>query len=215
MKFGLGNGRTDFRHWQGIESATGLVEYWPTLGGSPEHPEEKLDHISHHLDFMGNGGSKWSAEKVRPQMEHMLARVGEREGQVRLLLLRPNCEACKKASKKRFPEDEDSLPRRNTSSLLQLRDLQAQYPHLEIKLYEHAPFFRLTFSDKQTVSVGHYQQYWEDSTETPLLVIEDGRDGNEWSFFVAFSRYFKEEWRNGEPLRPAELDELAKDYGLV
>ncbi len=213
MKFGRGNGRIDLRHWEGIESATGLVEFWPALRGSPEHPRAKISQINHHLDFMGNGGSKWSAEKQ--QMEQMLARVGEREGQVRLLLLRPNCEACKKASKKRFPDDEDALPRRNTSSLLQLQDLQQQFPHLEIKLYEHSPFFRLTFSDKQTVSVGHYQQYWEDSTETPLLVIEDGRDGNEWSFFVAFSRYFKEEWSKGEPLRPTEMDQLAEEYGLV
>ncbi|HKO39021.1 MAG TPA: DUF5919 domain-containing protein [Solirubrobacterales bacterium] len=211
MMFGLGNARTGLRR-SAIEGATGLVEFWPALHGSPEHPEAKLGQIKHHLEFMGNGGSKWSAQQH--QMEQMLARVGELGGQVRLLLLRPDCEACKEASRNRFPKEEDELPRRNTSSLMQLEKLRQRFPHLEIKLYEHAPFFRLTFTDIHTVSVGHYQKYWEDSTNTPLLVFKDGRDSNEWSFFVAFSRYFQEEWRDGDPLNSADLDRLAEEYGL-
>ena len=206
------NGRADLRRWEGIEKATGLVDFWPALRGSPEHPSEKLSAINHHLDFMGNGGSKWSEEKEK--MEQMLARVGERDGQVRMLLLRPDCEVCKQASKISFEGDEKFLPRRNTSSLIELEDLKQQFPHLEIKLYEHAPFFRLTFADKKTVSVGHYQEYWQDSTKTPLLLLEDEHAENDWSFFVAFSRYFKVEWRLGQTIRPTELDRLAKEYGL-
>ncbi|HEY2478208.1 MAG TPA: hypothetical protein VGI17_05710 [Solirubrobacterales bacterium] len=206
-----GNGRADLRRWEGIEDSTGLVAHWPQLGGSPEHPTEKLDNINHHLDFMGNGGSKWSREKEK--MEHMLAKVGERNGQVRMLLLRPDCEVCKTASKHSF-HDEESLPRRNATSLIELVDLRQRFPHLEIRLYEHAPFFRLTFTDMKTVSVGHYQEYWQDSTETPLLLVEDERGSNDWSFFVAFSRYFKAEWKLGDPIRPSELDRLAEKYGL-
>jgi|GEM_PF-4045512 len=201
----------DLRRWEGIERATGLIDYWPELGDSDEHPRAKLEKINHHLDFMGNGGSKWSKEKR--QMEHMLARVGEREGKVRMLLLRPDCEVCTQASKNRF-DDEQELPRRNTNSLLDLEDLRQRFPCFEIRLYEHAPFFRLTFTDKKTAIVGHYQEYWQDSTNTPLVVFEDAHAGSEWSFFVAFSRYFREEWSLGDELRPAELDRLAKEYGL-
>lgn len=206
------NGQDDPRRWNGIDTATGLVGFWPELKKSDEHPRVKLEKITHHLDFMGNGGSKWSQEKEG--MERMLARVGRREGTVRMLLLRPDCQVCIEASKERF-DDEDELPRRNTSSLLDLDDLRLKYRHFEIKLYEHSPCFRLTFTDRQRAIVGHYQRYWQDSSQTPLLVFEDGRESNEWSFYVAFSTYFGAQWESADILRSAELETLAKRYGLA
>jgi hypothetical protein len=212
MRSIFGNGRTSLRRWEGIEEATGLVDYWPELGDSDEHPRAKLDKINHHLDFMGNGGSKWSKEKQ--QMERMLARVGERDGKVRMLLLHPDCDVCLDTSKKQM-EDASALPRRITASLLELEKMRPRFPHLEIKLYEHAPFFRLTFIDRKTAIVGHYQKYWKDSIQSPLLVLEDKQRGNDWSFYVAFIRYFKAEWEQGRPMMAAELDKLAEKHGLA
>ena len=199
--------------WRGIEEATGLVDYTKRMRGSEEHPRSKLHKIMFHLDFMGHGGSKWSLEMS--EMEAMLVRVGERKGTVRMLLLKPDCAVCEKASKERFEGDAKALPKKNIESLLRLHELRSKFDHLQIKLYEHAPFFRLTFIDKTAVVVGHYQQYWQDSANSPLLVWEDGAEGSQWSFYIPWGRYFEEEWKEGTPMSADKLKKLAEEYGVT
>ena len=202
----------DLGKWEGIESATGLIDYRRELDHSDEHPREKIHTIRFHLDFMGNGGSKWSGQ--RNAMESMLEKMGGLGGEARMLLLQPDCDVCKEASKERFANDERALPQRIIRSLVELDAMRSRFRHLQIKLYDHTPFFRLTFIDKQTVIVGHYQEYWHDSAKTPLLVW-DGHEAGDWSFYVAFRRYFDAEWDLGKDMTSEEINKLAQEYGVV
>lgn len=208
----LGKRLNTLEKWEGIESATGLIDYRPELDDSDEHPREKIHTIRFHLDFMGNGGSKWS--KQRADMESMLGKMGGLGGEARMLLLRPNCDVCKEASKERFANDERALPQRIIRSLVEFDAMRSRFRHLQIKLYDHTPFFRLTFIDKKTVIVGHYQEYWHDSARTPLLVW-DGHEAGDWSFYVAFCRYFDAEWDLGKEMTSDELRDLALEYGVA
>jgi hypothetical protein len=189
-------------HWDGIE-ITGLCEFEAELDRSDDHPREQLDTITFSLDFMGHGGSKWTGQEAK--MRQMLSEVGNARQKARMLLLNPASTVCISASQSREGSN-TTLPTQILRSLRVLDRLKGDFPHLEFRLYEHTPFFRLTFVDERAVIVGHYKQYRENSAKSPLMVWE--REQSNWSFYQAFSKYFENEWDSVKPLAPDELDDL-------
>ncbi len=189
--------------WDGVEEATGLCEFKEELAVSDEHPREQLHRIKFSLDFMGNGGSKWT--KQEEQLRDALVRVGNAGKKARMLLLHPDSGVCISASESRY-ESPSVLPMRIVRSLKVLDRLRADFPHLDFRLYNHTPFFRLTFVDERAAIVGHYKQYRADSAYSPLMVWEAER--SDWSFYLAFSKYFDAEWENGDELTTGELQLL-------
>jgi hypothetical protein len=199
----------ELRRWENLEAHTGLCDYWRRLDASEERPRERLDRIHRSLDFMGHGASKWTGE--REKFAEMVNRLADNNfGQVRMLLLNPDCESSREKSKRRFNGDARRLPRRIVQSLLILRQMQQIYGNLSVKLYTHVPHFRLTVVDGQTVIVGHYREGKDDSARTPLIAWEKNSD---WSFFTPFEGYFAHEWHLAEevdwPAIEGLSDELA------
>ncbi len=192
--------------WEGVEKYTGLSEFEPELNSSDEHPRAQLDKIRFSLDFMGNGGSKWSREEEK--MRAMLVQVGNSGKKARMLLLHPSSKVCREASEQRHGNP-TVLPMKIVDSLRVLDRLRGEFKHLKIRTYEHTPYFRLVFVDERTVIVGHYKQYREDSDNTPLLVWEAECD---WSFYYAFSKYFESEWGTGKDISTKEVNELAARF---
>jgi hypothetical protein len=189
--------------WIGLEEATGLCEFERELNPSDEHPREKLHTIKFSLDFMGNGGSKWT--KQEKQMRDMLNRVGNAGQKTRMLLLDPVSDVCKSASDVLY-ESPEVIPKRTLKSLRVLDRLRDDYPHLEVKTYDHTPFFRLTLLDGRAAIVGHYKQYRDDSAYSPLMIwLAETCD---WSFYWAFWNYFEAEWEFGKPVTKERLKEL-------
>lgn len=187
--------------WKGIEASTGLVKYVKKLEGSGYYPSECLVRIDAYLDFMGHGASKWTHE--RNLMDQMLQRTFSNGGQVRFLLLDPSSDACLDASRA-YHNSRDDYARKILESLLVLRSLRMRYRHLQVRLYAHRPQFRLTFDDRDSVSVGHYMGYRRGSANSPLLHFTKHA---EWSCFTAFMTYFEDEWEHAKEVDWASLDE--------
>jgi hypothetical protein len=198
------------KKWEGIESATGLCEFEPQLDESDEHPRASLDRINISFLFMGNGGSKWTREE--PKMRKMLEKVGNASREARMLLLDPDSDVCIEASKDQHQGNRSVEPIKIIRSLQCLHKLRADYPHLEFRLYDHTPFFRLVFVDGRVAIVGHYKQYHADSAYTPLVLWESHPGG--WSFYWAFKKYFDAEWDAGQTITTEKLNSLAEKYGL-
>jgi hypothetical protein len=193
----------ELSRWIGLEEATGLCEFERELDPSDEHPREKLHTIKFSLDFMGNGGSKWT--KQEEQMREMLNRVGNAGQKTRMLLLNPVSDVCTSASEDLWKSAE-VIPKRTLKSLQVLGRLRDDYPHLEIKTYDHPPYFRLTLLDGRAAVVGHYKQYRDDSAYSPLMIwLAETCD---WSYYWAFCNYFEAEWKLGEPVTKERLKAL-------
>lgn len=189
--------------WTGLEESTGLCAFEEKMEASKLHPEEQLHVIQFSLDFMGNGGSKWTREEK--EMREMLKRLGNVGREARMLLLNPSSNVCKEASKKRF-YSKITIPMRSLNSLKVLDRLRDEYPHLDFRLYDHTPYFRLTFVDGRSAIVGHYKNYQDESDYSPLMVWK--ADRSDWSFYHAFAKYFEAEWEKGVPISHEELAKL-------
>lgn len=194
--------------WDGLETATGLCEFEEEMKSSDEHPREQLHTIKFSFDFMGNGGSKWTREE--PKMRQMLEEVGNAHNEARMLLLRPDSEVCMNASQDRH-KNPSTLPLKIIRSLQVLDGLKHDFPHLHFKLYDHTPYFRLTFVDGRAAIVGHYKQYRDDSEYSPLMVWEAVHGGG-WSFYWAFKKYFDAEWAQGKTIDTEGLNTLARRF---
>lgn len=175
--------------WGDLTQCTGLETFREALKDSDLHPHEALETVKRSLDFMGNGASKWSTQTQR--MHDMLLRVTDSGGQVRMLILDPSSVVCRDASKLQFAGDPNAMQRKIVDSLLRLQSLHAEYEALTIRIYDHAPNFRIAVIDSERAVVGHYRHYRHDSADTPLLVF---REGPPWTFLGPFQHLFEQEW---------------------
>ena len=198
----------ELEKWKGLQATTGLCEFEKELDHSDEHPRAQLDVIRSSLEFMGNGGSKWTEQEG--QMRRMLDTVGNAGGTVKMLLLHPGSTVCTERSKA-VHGSEKVQPLKNIRSLRRLTELRKTYSNLEVLVYDHLPYFRLTFVDGNVAIVGHYKHYRADSAASPLVLWEPTADG--WGFYAAFQRYFEGEWDAGKPITETELDDLDERFG--
>jgi len=185
--------RTNQR-WRGLYETTGLYGYVPSLAEGGQHPRSQLPLIRRKLDFMGGGARKWTAD--RELLEDMLRRTYAVNGTVRILLLNPECQACKDRSRA-FKHDERHFAKSILESLKVLHGLQKKYPHLLIHIYDEMPAFRLTFLDEERLTVGHYQFYEKGAKQSPLHIYYRAPD---WSFYKPYIVYFEHVWNtSSEP----------------
>lgn len=172
-----------------MSKSAGFITVHEKLFDSPYFPEKCLPDIEHHLDFMGNGASKWTWKISPENLKNALDRISQNNGKARFLILNPLDEksVIDESSKKNI-----------VLSLKQLNILKRQLSKknaLEIKVYNNIPQFRLTFIDQRILVIGHYGgKHRGDSNESPLL--EFCGDDNVWSFYHAFSDYFEREWHS-------------------
>lgn len=164
------------------ENALGILETYNKLEDSKANPQVCMSTVDSSLDFLGNGASKWSNHLGL--FEEMLKRIGNR-GEVRFLLVDP--------IKNKHPDEE--ISKRSARSILNLWDIKTANPTIkfDIRLYEHNPFFRVTFIDREELFIGHYRgNYHSDSKDSPVLNIVS--KGVQWTLFHPFRAYFENEW---------------------
>lgn len=169
-----------------IDTVTGLIAFYEKLEDSPYYPDKCLPAINSHLDFMGNGASKWTYRISEEILENAIKKIEGNNGKARFLILNPFSKHVK---------DEENR-RKIIRSLRRLRDIRRLLSNknsLEIKVFDHVPQFRLIFIDKRKLVIGHYGgENKGDSKNSPLLEFGD----NSWSFYHAFCEYFDKQWNS-------------------
>jgi hypothetical protein len=189
--------------WEKIDEYTGLLGYVKKLEGSDFHPRACLPNIVSHLDFMGHGASKWTSNS--DLLEEMLGKTKAKDGKVRFLVRNP----IKKAGSNddedvQYAEDAERI----AQSLMILLYLHRKYTHLEIRVYDHPPQFRLMFLDGHILVVGHYKGYQRgDSKDTPLQIYEKKP---QWSFYQAYRSHFATEWKDAHDVDWEAVRHLAE-----
>ena len=165
-----------------------------------ETPEKCMGRATSSLKFMGIGAQKWSVHEQ--ELRHMLSRLRRVRGSARFLVIEPTSQWAKEASVQSGHKP-DWLRERLVVSLRQFKVLREYFDNLEVRLYNHYPYYRLVLINDQVAIVGQYRGVDSGTGwDAPLVHFEAGTT---WSFYQGYHVHFEGEW---EQARPVDWDAL-------
>ena len=149
--------------------------------------------------FLGHGASKWTNEEL--ELDGAIERIKLRRGVAKFLIYDPRKDGCKQTEKDKI-----------LKSMLVLRQIQkthnTDYECMIVKLYTEIPTFRLAFINQNTVLVGHYKVYTDNSNRSPIMVF---LSNPVWSFYTVYRTFFENEWTRANNLN-TEWEDLKNLY---
>lgn len=176
----------------------GLEQCTTTLKGTNFEPKKCMEKIKKQLYFSGICGNKWigNSEGLK-NFQDMLNRVADNNGQVRFLLINPNCESFKKMIKKQNGESHIEV-------FHKWKTLVMDNSCLNVRCFNDLPSFRMQFMDnsKMAMTKYHYQkneyEKYNKGWNSPQLIINSNAS---FSFYNVFEKYYLNEWNNGIDIR--------------
>jgi hypothetical protein len=179
--------------------AVGIQAADTTISSGTDYTKA-LRLCKNHLDFLGTGGSKLTAE--RAEFEQAVRRCNRPDRPIRLLLLDLNTgaeELQRAATQAGF--DKAEYRRRVVASLRVIADLKTNRSmNIEVRFYERKTEFRLMFIDDY-MCLASYNIYGEGSgSQLPQLhlIARRGQRDVE-SFYYPFRTYFDRMWSGARP----------------
>ena len=183
----------------GTLESVGLTEATYTTHHSAFSYVEAINASSTQFRLLGVG-----ADKVTTNQEEfgdLIERVISNRGNIRLLMLDPNCYTMVVSSRRQ--SELDNLRENVKKSLLRIADYINIFncqSRLSIRSYfalthDHMPPFRLTFVDDDRCIVSPRSFAEKDrSGNRPQLIFKRSTTGNECGYYGAFNNYFESLW---------------------
>jgi hypothetical protein len=139
---------------------------------------------------MGIGGRKWSPNEE--EFKDLLSRLLRVHGTARFLLLNPESQAARDFSVM-GGHDENWLGASIKTSLHQFKRLKDMgFSNLEVRLYNHHPFYRLVLIDGAVAIVAQYRGPSTGGWDAPLVHFAQT---GPFSFYQGYHVHFEHEWK--------------------
>ena len=148
-----------------------------------------------HLSFLGTGASKLTNESV---FEETLKRCIQ-DHPIRLLLLSPDDDTLKKASR-RANKDENEFKNIVKGSLRKIAGLRKKYSNIEVRFYQTKPVFRLMFIDNSICLLSYNVFGKGDGSQLPQIIVANASDPRrvESTLYYPLQQYFEDLWASSE-----------------
>jgi hypothetical protein len=194
-----GNVRSDSFDDTAIERL-GIVNCVPTLIGSNFTPEQCRHHTQYDLRFSGLQGTKWvDSDESIADFRHFLHRLRPRPRKsVRFLLVNPFGPSMPEIlqARREVPDT-----KRDLKNLQQFVSLMDDFDFLEVKLFDHFPYFRIVIIDGTEMAVSRYKVWTEHryGSKGPHLILRNDvnpEDAQAVSLFYAFDQHFEHVWQD-------------------
>lgn len=184
-----------------VNQRFGIHDYVPKLEDSNYEPKACMANSSINFSFMGILGYKYIIDApTKTNFEKFLRRIQKNKGKARFLLINSKSQAFDKLTELRGEHMQD-----HSTSIF--RNMVNKFPSLEVKLYDHLPFFRLAFIDDKELAISRYHFEEEVYSTTnygwddPHLIIRPRtNDTFNHSLYEPFANYFKMEWNNAKDI---------------